>query len=143
MFDSKKPFVEFCCMGHETYYTEDFESDQDDLVMTFDIISNHKVSFMPEVYEDVQKELLQTRFHEEISVQCDAPSSQSLSQLSSMPAYSKSSVDRILTPNPASYTLAHTARAFFPVIKEKFYCKVCKLSFKNGQALGGHMSRKH
>lgn len=144
MFDSNRPFIEFCCMGHEAYFTEDFQSDDDDVPANFDYKSTHSIKFMPEPYEDIQKELLHSRFNEEISTQCDFTSSLSIQQLSQMPAYSCDRSDKILTPNPINFSITHTAKAFFPFESlSGFECKSCNLKFKSMRGLQGHNARKH
>lgn len=144
MLDPRKPFIEFCCMGHETYFTEDFQSDDDDRISPLDHRLSYPMSFMPGPYDDIQSELKSSKFHEEIGIQCEFQAKIPISNFSFMPVLSTNPSDKVIQPSPQPYLLSHTARAFFPEIKvEKFKCKSCGLSFKNSQALGGHLSRKH
>ena len=144
MCDPRKPYIDFCCMGHETYFTEDFLSDEDDQFFTFDLHSQFNISFMPEPYEDLTFEISKNHFHEEVGVQCETKNPALLSKLSSMPAYSRSLKDKVIIPNSVNFHMKHTARVFIPIkVEEAFKCKHCFQAFKSGQALGGHMSRKH
>ena len=144
MFNSDKPFIEFCCASHENYFTEEFQSDDDEYPSDFDFKSSYNVSFMPEPYEDIQRELIHSRYHEEIGIQCDFKPNISLSHYSSMQAISTSSKDKILIPTINHFTMGHTARAFFPVvIIDPFKCSICNLSFKSSKALIGHNAKKH
>ena len=144
MLDPKKPFIEFCCMGHETYFTEDFLSEDDESSINLDHRHSYNLSFMPGPYEDIISELKSNRSREEASVQCDFTAKTSITHYSLMPAMSCNANDKVITPNSIPYTLSHTPRLFFPEIKvEKFKCKVCGMAFKNSQALGGHISKKH
>jgi hypothetical protein len=131
-------------MGHETYFTEDFQSDDEDRISRVDHRISFPISFMPGPYDDVQTELNSGKDHEEVSTQCENPAKTSLSNYSLMPVISCNPNEKIIYPNPLPYNLSHTARIFFPEVKiEKFKCKSCGLAFKNSQALGGHLSRKH
>ena len=144
MCDSNKPFIEFCCMGHEAYFTEDFQSDDEDICQNFDFKSHHAIDFIPEVYEDVQKELVRSRFQEEKYTQCDSSKQFSISQLSYMPSFSTNSKDKVLLANPRTFSISHLARVFFPVEAPiPFQCKICKVVYKSNKSLRGHLSRKH
>lgn len=138
-----KQGLEFCCMGHETYFTEDFQSDDDDGMLSLDFKTSYSLSFMPEPYEDIQKELRISQFHSETGTQCEFKPTITMSTLSSMPSISCTN-DKIITPNPTVFALTHTARASFPaILNSNHQCKTCGMFFKNSQALGGHLSRKH
>lgn len=144
MLDPRKPFIEFCCMGHETYFTEDFLSEDDEISISTDHRQSYNLSFMPGPYEDAISELKSSRSREEASVQCDFTSKTSITNYSLMPAISCNSNDKVLTATSLPYTLNHTPRLFFPEVKlEKFKCKFCGMAFKCSQALGGHLSKKH
>lgn len=143
MCENRKDYIEFCCMGHEAYFTEDFFSDEDDGSFNYPASSDCNVKFMPEPYEDLQIDILKAKYHEEVGVQCENKTPLFLSQLSSMPAYSRNSKDKVLIPNLVKFSITHTAKVFLPVTLEQFQCKQCAATFKTGQALGGHMSKKH
>jgi hypothetical protein len=131
-------------MGHENYFTEDFQSEDEDSGLAFDLKANHALGFMPEAYDDVQSELIKSRFHEEVGVQCEFQRTVSLTELMLMPAMSCSETDKVLVPNQGSFGLTHTARAFFPVMSDSPHsCKHCGQGFKTASALNGHVSRKH
>ena len=130
-------------MGHETYFTEDFLSDEDDIPLLCDYACDNNVLFMPGPYEDMANEL-KIYSKEEIGSQCENKNPASLSYLSSLPAYSVCLKDKVLIPNLVQYSLAHTPRVSLPEkIEEKYLCKFCYQKFRTGQALGGHISRKH
>ena len=144
MCDSSKTVIEFCCMGHEAYFTEDFQSDEEDIYQDFNFKSNHAVDFIPEVYEDVKKELVHSRFQAEKYTQCDSANQRSLSQLSYAQSYSTKPNDKVILPNPRNFSISHIARAVFPPeVPVPFQCKFCKIAYKSARSLQGHISRKH
>lgn len=145
MFDCKKPYIEFCCMAHETFFSEDFISDDEDFSLAFSLNFTNNISFMPPFSDEVSKELSNINLKEEAAVQCDTKSPQSLSHLSSLPVFSLDSFDKVLKPSTRIFEISHTPKVFLPdaPLPEAFVCKHCKQSFKSGQALGGHISKKH
>lgn len=144
MSEQKRNYLEFCCMGHESYFTEEFLSDDEDSSFTMNFTSSFDVKFAPNVYDEIEKEMSFGYGNDEKSVQCDKENPCSLGYLSALPAFSVTISDKILIPNEGFYQMKHTPRITMPCVKEMmFFCSSCKAGFKSGQALGGHMSRKH
>ena len=142
MIESKNSCIEFCCMGHETYFTEDFQSEDEDLTLPFDYICMNNLEFMPEPYEDITIEISKSHYKEEAGMQCNSENTKSLSYLGSLPAYSNNLDDKVLVPKPSNYQLSHTPRVILTKnVETQYLCKFCLQGFRTGQALGGHISR--
>lgn len=113
--------MEFCCIAHENYFIEDFNSDDDSTIPDSDPRLKATISFMPYIYEDAAAEINQSRNTEENSAQCEFSRDKSLSSYSWMPVYDSENKEKILVPKKISQNLTHFPRVFFKKERKSEY----------------------
>ena len=130
MLNSNKQYLDFCCMGHEIYFTEDFQSDEESIFFNHNTyLYDNKISFVPEPFEDIKLEIISSRFQSDKSTQNDTKSMVSLSELSQLPAFSTNPLDKIIVANPINYSLNHTAKvSLFAHKKQEERLRLCRVS---------------
>ena len=136
-----KSFLQMCCMAHEMFYTEDFDSEEDSVQNVY-LNPMSQISFIPYQNEELCKDL-SPQDHDEKAVQCEDSQPVSLLALSQMPSISTSSLDKVIVPTNKSFGILHTPKISIGYIGNSYVCKSCNISFKSGQALGGHLSKNH
>lgn len=139
----KGPYL--CCNTHEAEFEESFSSDSDCSVLSENIETL--------VFLNSQSEMLSMNNKDEAGTQYTEGPPVSLKLLS----YSTISPNtyKTLTPNKVSFSILHDPVIILPRQSKlsniqddddddgAFQCKFCFKIFLTGQALGGHMSRKH
>ena len=137
-------YPSFCCGIHEEEFSGDFESEEETLMLSEDIGG---ILFLRSEGETEIKEM---ELRDEVGVQCLQGPPVSLAQLCSLPIECEGA--RVIGAKCRQSTV-HEPLVFLPrpLLPRKeededdgtFQCKHCFKVFLTGQALGGHMSRKH
>lgn len=138
----KTPY--FCCNTHEGEFEESFSSDSDCLILSETL---ETLTFL-----NTPSDLSSMYNKDEASTQCTEGAPVSLKQLS----YSTITPNtfKTLRPSKSSFSISHDPVIILPrqtvpkTIQDSddegaFQCKFCFKIFLTGQALGGHMSRRH
>jgi hypothetical protein len=141
---SNKKFPYFCCNIHEEDFQGEFQSEEEAMAMNEEF---EEILFLNQFNED---QVHHMKLKDEISVQCNDGTPVSLKYLSSLPI--KCDGARVLKPSRSALVTLHEPLVILPrtpcLVEEEeddgtFQCRHCFKIFLTGQALGGHMSRKH
>ena len=138
-----KKYPYFCCSIHESEFASDFQSEEENILL------NDEFGGILFLKSDGDSEIQIMSSKDEIGVQCNHGAPVSLKQLSSLPVYCADS--RVIGVKCQTRPMMHEPLIILPrpwAYDEDeddgtFTCKHCFKVFISGQALGGHMSRKH
>ena len=139
----RKKYPSFCCGMHEEEFSGDFQSEEEAMMLNEDLGG---ILFLR---SEEEAEIKEMEFRDEVGVQCMHGPPVSLKQLCSLPIECKGA--RIIGAKCKKKTLHEPLivlpRPLSPNTEDEddgaFQCKNCFKVFLTGQALGGHMSRKH
>ena len=135
----KNPY--FCCTSHVEEFEKDFVSEEEFIGISDDF---EGISFL---HSEGDNEIPEMRLKDEKNVQCNEGLPISLKQISSLPAICEGA--KIITAKTVESVTLHDPLIILPRLQYEhneencFQCKHCAQFFITGQALGGHMSRKH
>lgn len=140
-----KNYPYFCCEIHEEEFEGEFQSEEENVLFCEDY---EDLTFLN---EKSAEDLKDSQLKDEVGVQCNEGMPVSLKYLSSMPI--ECSGAKIIVPKDRFGTL-HDPLVILPrkaskIVNEEsedegnYQCRHCFKLFITGQALGGHMSRKH
>lgn len=134
-----------CCTGHEVLFSQDFKSEDEDLDFFEDLDEPPgPLNFVSDFSQEVQDQLNNFQMKREQGNQCEVSNPVDLAKLSSEPIYSTNLTDKTVYPRKRIFGLNHVPLVVIPSEPHgSFCCKMCCQTFVSGQALGGHISRKH
>lgn len=140
----------FCCKAHEALFSEDFESDEEDVSFLIDKNPYTELYFHEKIPESIKIEIAHMKNKNNAATQCNTGAPVSLSHISLL-ACTGGPNDKMITANYRPKSINHTPVMYLPneivdmsdEIQHTFLCKCCRKEFKSGQALGGHVSRAH
>lgn len=142
LVNKKNPY--FCCESHEEEFQTEFQSDEEFIGFCD--------SFEGIVFLNEPQDVEWMKFKDEVGVQCSEGTPISLQDLSVTGI--KNEDLKVLIPKKVGFYMSHDPLIILPRTSTSpclndsdddgsFQCKFCFKIFLTGQALGGHMSRKH
>ena len=137
----------FCCSFHEGFHNEDFSSDNETTQFEVNDEEADDLVFLMTLPQESSVLHSRMSLKHETGAQCDFDPPVSLLELAAQPVVNLDPNGKVLYPRTTNFTVSHMAMLRVDRVETSapvpFQCKTCFKIFNSGQALGGHMSRRH